>query len=112
MRTRLPYRPGMDRRRFLLTSLAGAVTAPLAVEGQQARKVWRIGSLSQASSAVGAVYTEAFLQGLRESGYIEGHLPVERPTKFDFVINLKTAKALSLTIPPSLLARADQIIDP
>jgi putative tryptophan/tyrosine transport system substrate-binding protein len=72
----------MDRRRFLVTLLTGAITAPLGAGAQQPKRLYRIGTLEPTSAAANAANLNAFRQGLRERGYVEGQ---------DFAIEYRSA---------------------
>jgi putative tryptophan/tyrosine transport system substrate-binding protein len=77
---------------------------------------WPEGVTEGALVAYGPRYYDTFRQWGRMAGKVlrgakPSELPVEQPTKFELVINMKIAKALGLTIPPSILARADEVIE-
>jgi putative tryptophan/tyrosine transport system substrate-binding protein len=67
-----PHDPGMDRRRFLLTSLAGALAAPVAAEGQPTARMFRIGFLPSGAGPAHRRQLEALDEGLRALGYVQG----------------------------------------
>ena len=82
----------MNRRSMLRTNLA--------------RPNGNVTGFSYMSTDLAAKHVDRIIKGAKP-----GDLPVEQPTKFELIINLKTAKALGLTIQQSLLMRADQVIE-
>jgi putative tryptophan/tyrosine transport system substrate-binding protein len=101
--------PFLFSERPLIIQLAARHRLPAVYETRlfpEAGGLLSYGPLPQERFERMAVYVDRILRGARP-----GELAIEQPTKFELVINLKTAKALGLTIPPSLLARADQVIE-
>jgi len=97
----------LERRR--LAQLASEIGLPAIYENAdfvEAGGLMAYGASLVDMSRRAAGYIDRILRGARPAD-----LPVEQPTKFELIINLKTAKALNLTIPPSLLLRADQVIE-
>ncbi len=98
-----------SRRVQLIVQFAAKSRVPAAAGSgsfAEAGGLMSYGSNVPANFRRAATYADKILKGAKAA-----ELPVEQPTKFDLVINLKTAKALGLTIPPSLLQRADQVIE-
>ena len=97
-----------SQNRQRIFKIAISKRLPTAAGGSHFAEAGSLISYGASVSAVcqrSAVFVDKILKGAKPAD-----LPVERPTKFEFVINLKTAKQIGLTIPPNVLARADRVI--
>ena len=111
---------GADSLLVISSRLTGIVAGKIAQHGQEHRlpviTSWREFAASGALLSYGP---SRIFEAKRLSGYVQkvlngekpADLPIEQPVKFELVINLKTAKTLGLTVPPSLLGRADEVIE-
>jgi putative ABC transport system substrate-binding protein len=94
------------RRREFIAGLGGTVAWPLGARAQQSGSMQHIAVYTDEAMRRIAYYVDKVLKGARPSD-----LPIERPTRFELVVNMKTAKTLGINFPASILARADQVIE-